>query len=221
METVTYSRVFPTRYGNKRIFTLCSVKIRLVYSTSLSSESDQTYQIFSLLFSSVSVEKSRTVGHGTFPLSMHPISAYQTPPRWCETNIAYLRAEFWRWIPLDSTTMASANVGKLSILPPPATQGLNSTTFSPPPLDGSLTIPELVEWHYKRSANHPVFIYDDDGSTKTIHWKDLYPAIHRAGRYVRKVFGFASPETPSDRPVIAILANVGELFFAISYHVIL
>lgn len=106
--------------------------------------------------------------------------------------------------------MTSVDIRKLSIQPPPATQALGSTTFSPPPLDGSLTIPELTEWHYKRSANHPVFVYDDAGSIKTLCWSDWYPAIHRAARYVRKVFDFTTPETPADRPVIAILANAGQ-----------
>lgn len=92
----------------------------------------------------------------------------------------------------------------------PQTQALTSTTFCPPPLDGSLTIPELLEWHYTRSTNHPVFMYDDAGTIKTLYWSDWYPAINRAARYVRDNFSLSEPATPADRPVIAILANSGQ-----------
>ncbi|THH29838.1 hypothetical protein EUX98_g4346 [Antrodiella citrinella] len=58
----------------------------------------------------------------------------------------------------------------------PNTQALNSTTFRLPPLDGSLMIPEVWDWHLKYSPNHPVFIYtDDDGKEKVLYWRDIVP----------------------------------------------
>lgn len=47
------------------------------------------------------------------------------------------------------------------ILPIPTPHGQNTPTFHPPPLDGSLSIPEIFEFHAEHSPEHPVFIYDD------------------------------------------------------------
>lgn len=94
-------------------------------------------------------------------------------------------------------------------LPPfPRTQALSSTTFRPPPLDGSLTVPELYDWHYEHSPHHPLFIYsDEDGSATTIYWPEATKAVHRAGHLVRK-YAQEKP-APSKRPVFAILAGSG------------
>ncbi|KAF8993889.1 hypothetical protein BDQ17DRAFT_1431390 [Cyathus striatus] len=43
--------------------------------------------------------------------------------------------------------------------PPPSTQALASDTFRPPPLDGSLTLPEIYDWHMKNTPNHRLFVY--------------------------------------------------------------
>ncbi|KIM91772.1 hypothetical protein PILCRDRAFT_83846 [Piloderma croceum F 1598] len=88
----------------------------------------------------------------------------------------------------------------------PRTQASNSTTFRPPPQDKFLLVSEIFHHHYLNSPNHPIFKYEDSpGVVKTIYWSDWYLAIHRAGRYVRKIFGFS--EEPNERPVIAMLAN--------------
>jgi hypothetical protein len=90
----------------------------------------------------------------------------------------------------------------------PRTQVSNSTTFRPPPQDKFLLVSEIFHHHYLNSPNHPIFKYEDlPGVVKTIYWSDWYLAIHRAGRYVRKIFGFS--EEPNERPVIAMLANTG------------
>ena len=95
-------------------------------------------------------------------------------------------------------------------LPPfPRTQALSSTTFRPPPLDGSLTIPELYDWHRDNSPQHPLFIYsDEDGSATTIYWSEAAKAVHRAGHIVQRL-AQERPETTSRRPVFAILAANG------------
>lgn len=94
---------------------------------------------------------------------------------------------------------------------PPATQpqGVHCTTFEQPPVDGTLTIPEMFDWHAEKSPNHPLFVYlDDDGKVKTITWGETIRAAHRAGRllgrFVEETSGVAGR-----KPLIAFLANTG------------
>lgn len=113
--------------------------------------------------------------------------------------------------------------GSEIILPIPLLRqvhGLTSTTFRPPPLDGSLTVGEAYDFHWKNSPDHPVIAYtEDDGSLKEVVWKDYIAAIHRAGNYVNKAFGIenASPSTHT----VAILASVGGLISVCNNVVVL
>ena len=97
---------------------------------------------------------------------------------------------------------------------PPQTQALSSTTFRPPPLDGTLSLAEQYDWHLKNTPNHPLFIYArSDQSIRTILWPEAVRAIHEGARLVRKAMNW----TPGnlDVPVAAILAASGEVeFFA-------
>jgi hypothetical protein len=104
---------------------------------------------------------------------------------------------------------------------PPQTQALTSTTFKPPPLDGSLTIPEIYDWIFHNTPNHPAFIFaDGPNSTRTILWSEAVRAIHRAGRIIlsRLKSDSESPKVLSARPVIAILASAGKLPVSHSNH---
>lgn len=88
----------------------------------------------------------------------------------------------------------------------PKTQGLTSATFRIPPLDGTLTIPEIYDWHSEHSPAHPLFQYlDDDGSIRTIKWAEAVRAIHRAGRIIQKDV----KNDGSNVPIVGILASVG------------
>ena len=109
-------------------------------------------------------------------------------------------------------SMKSATARKPLGLPPiPRTQALSSKTFSPPPLDGSLTIPELYDWHYKHSPEHPLFVYlDDHGNLVTITWKEAAQATHRTASLICNI---VAGEPPVDTPhrVFAIVASNGML----------
>ena len=94
----------------------------------------------------------------------------------------------------------------------PFTQGLNSSTFKQPPLDGSLTLHEIYEWHAVQSPDHPLFIYEDGpGCTRAIVWREAVKGIHRATRFIRKAVG---PELDHKKDgkalVVSILAALGE-----------
>ncbi|KAH9911161.1 uncharacterized protein B0H18DRAFT_945218, partial [Fomitopsis serialis] len=89
---------------------------------------------------------------------------------------------------------------------PPSTHGLSSTTFRPPPLDGSLTLPELCDWHGEHSANHRLFVYaEDDGTVKNILWSSASQAIRRAAELVKQRLGDKQGKN-GDR-VVAILSS--------------
>ncbi|KAJ3535272.1 hypothetical protein NM688_g7002 [Phlebia brevispora] len=94
----------------------------------------------------------------------------------------------------------------LGLPPIPRTQALSSTTFRPPPLDGSLSIPELYDWHLTNSPDHPLFVFsDENGSATTITWKEVGCAVHRGGHLVQGVVHKTTTARP-ERIVCAILA---------------
>ena len=97
-------------------------------------------------------------------------------------------------------------------LPPlPRNQALSSTTFKLPPLDGSLNVAQMWDWHYENSPDHPLFVYSDDaGNLSTLYMKDVIPVVHRAGWMVRTFFK-SGLQGPSKRPVVGILASSGTL----------
>ncbi|KAI0734153.1 hypothetical protein C8Q72DRAFT_770789 [Fomitopsis betulina] len=90
----------------------------------------------------------------------------------------------------------------------PHTQGLTSTTFCVPPLDGSLALPELFDFHGQHSANHPFFVYaEEDGTTvKSITWARSIQAILRSALLVREQLGWQPNVGAEKAPVVAILS---------------
>ena len=104
-----------------------------------------------------------------------------------------------------------ANSLKIVPLPSvPNTQGLTSTTFCRPPLDGTLTIAEMWDWHAEHSPEHPAFEYsDDNGSVTTIRWPEANRAMHIGGWLVKN-FAATHPVSNSRKPVVSILASSGE-----------
>ncbi len=95
----------------------------------------------------------------------------------------------------------------------PTPQGRSSLTFTPPPVDGSLTLAEIIDYNGKHSPNHPLFRYEDPDSddVHTILWSEGVAAVHTAGQHLQKYL--ASEACPV---VVGILANSGTLSF--KYH---
>jgi hypothetical protein len=110
--------------------------------------------------------------------------------------------------------MADNNYVSLPIPAPPQTQALNSPTFILPPLDGSLTLPEICDFHLQHSPNHPVFVYaDEPGSTRSIMWHEVVRGLHQAGHIVRSRVEAERLEPPREIPIIALLCLSGMLHF--------
>ncbi|KAK0470423.1 NRPS-like enzyme [Desarmillaria tabescens] len=85
----------------------------------------------------------------------------------------------------------------------PAPQGVSSSTFKPPPLDGSLTVPELFDYNGFHSPKHTLFRYDslDNDGSRGITWEEGVAAFHVAGHYFKEHINNEFPV------VVGILAN--------------
>ena len=97
-------------------------------------------------------------------------------------------------------------------------QGANSTTFTNPGIDTTLTIPQLFEFHAKHSPKHPVFVYaDDDQKEHVICFPEVYRAIRKAATLSSAHYNRLSDyytqaqvgKSENEPPVIGILATAG------------
>jgi acyl-CoA synthetase (AMP-forming)/AMP-acid ligase II len=77
-----------------------------------------------------------------------------------------------------------------------------------PPLDGSLFLPELLEFNVQHNPDITFFIYDkpDSNDLVSISHLDFYQACHRAAQEIR-------PGRTGDKEVVAILANSDTLLY--------
>ena len=91
----------------------------------------------------------------------------------------------------------------------PNTQARESKTFQCPPLDGSLSLPEIYDWHYHNTPHHPLFVFADEKANDNhiILWPQVVRAVHEAGRIVRSRVPRDGKQ--SSTPVVAIVAAVG------------
>lgn len=98
----------------------------------------------------------------------------------------------------------------LPIPPIPNTQALSSTTFKPPPLDGSLNLPEICEWNARNNPEHPVFVYaDGDGEEHEILWPRFVRAMRRVSTFVEGVISSCQSGHHTIPRTIGILASGG------------
>ncbi|KNZ79425.1 L-aminoadipate-semialdehyde dehydrogenase large subunit [Termitomyces sp. J132] len=81
-----------------------------------------------------------------------------------------------------------------------------------PPLDGSVTIPETIDFHWKHNAELPMFTYSREGSSEVteITYLEFGRACHRVAHLVRPIR--AGP----DREIVAFIA----LADTIVYHAV-
>ncbi|EIW79469.1 acetyl-CoA synthetase-like protein [Coniophora puteana RWD-64-598 SS2] len=108
---------------------------------------------------------------------------------------------------------------------PPQTQGRNSTTFTAPPLDGSIGLPQVFEYAAKHSPGHPAFVYeksnsDHDHSTAerelvTVCWAEVASAIGRGAAVLRRRFGSEMQDFGSGKTeVVGILSSSDAIPYA-------
>ncbi|KAG6901669.1 hypothetical protein C0995_009385 [Termitomyces sp. Mi166 len=85
------------------------------------------------------------------------------------------------------------------------TSGLN-TEFKIPPLDGSLCVPEMYDWHYTHNKTHSVFRYAGDGIVHRISYGEFVPALHRAAHIISEQIGVNPAGDRNNYPVVAVLS---------------
>ncbi|KAF9459676.1 hypothetical protein BDZ94DRAFT_1284298 [Collybia nuda] len=93
----------------------------------------------------------------------------------------------------------------------PTLQGVSSSTFRPPPLDGSLTLPEVFDFHAANNPGHPLFRYEDHDGLHTIVWSSAVEAFHAAAQLVQ---GDVPSDAKGSSPkVISILAATDSITY--------
>ncbi|KAG7091792.1 putative NRPS-like protein biosynthetic cluster [Marasmius oreades] len=103
----------------------------------------------------------------------------------------------------------------LDLIPlPPKTQGLaEGTDFRTPPLDGSLTLPQIYDWQLRNSPNHRLFVFSDsNGSVRNITWKEAIAAIYTGARSLRTRIQNVVP-AKHRVPVVAILSSADAITY--------
>ncbi|TFK32050.1 hypothetical protein BDQ12DRAFT_729010 [Crucibulum laeve] len=99
------------------------------------------------------------------------------------------------------------------VLPLPVTNQAYSGTacnnFKLPPLDGSLTLPEIYDWHYESNPRHSVFIFENHPRAGYTHltYTEVVPAIHNAARYIGFVFELDIDNLDKTMSPVALLAT--------------
>ncbi|KAJ7142106.1 hypothetical protein C8R43DRAFT_1238213 [Mycena crocata] len=107
--------------------------------------------------------------------------------------------------------------------------GVNSPTFSAAPLDGSLTLPQILDLQMKQSPNHTAYIYDDaQGELVRIKFSQYIGAVHAAARRILQdttvyhrqgttvIAIFAETDTLSYCMMSAAIMRAGSVPFCIS-----
>ncbi|KAJ6452142.1 hypothetical protein C8R47DRAFT_1258379 [Mycena vitilis] len=90
-------------------------------------------------------------------------------------------------------------------------QGMNTRSFCAPPLDGSLTIPQLLDYHLERSPNHKAYIYDDgQGAISSVEFAEYIRAVHAACRLLLRDTEPGAPHKVG--AVVALFADTGSLY---------
>ncbi|KII87501.1 hypothetical protein PLICRDRAFT_257848 [Plicaturopsis crispa FD-325 SS-3] len=83
------------------------------------------------------------------------------------------------------------------------------TTSTPPPLDGSLTLPEILDFNARKNPNEPFFYFSRDGSPEVtkVSQLEFARASHRVAHVLRP------SRAGVDGAVVAIIANVDTLHY--------
>ncbi|KAK0205437.1 acetyl-CoA synthetase-like protein [Desarmillaria ectypa] len=101
------------------------------------------------------------------------------------------------------------------LLPPPNKTLHSIDGWTIPPLDGSLTVPEIYDFHYENNPSHAVFAYGSpEGNGITfVPYSKVIPAVHRAGWLVANIASFDLQQDRAVRPLVAVLAASDTITF--------
>jgi acyl-CoA synthetase (AMP-forming)/AMP-acid ligase II len=91
-------------------------------------------------------------------------------------------------------------------------QGQSSSTFKKPPLNGSLNIAMLVDWHAQQSPNHTWAVYPKANSkeVQNVTWRQLGYATQKVAAMLQREIR----ADPTSIPIVAVLANRDTLTYS-------
>ncbi|KAF9254619.1 acetyl-CoA synthetase-like protein [Marasmius fiardii PR-910] len=95
-------------------------------------------------------------------------------------------------------------------LPPNISDYVTSApgNFKIPPLDGSLALPELYDWHFVNNPNKTLFIYESEPVGFThITYREAVPASHRAAEWIASAISVDLNKPTNAVPPVAIIAT--------------
>jgi hypothetical protein len=96
----------------------------------------------------------------------------------------------------------------VSVLPSEKAQ---PTSWAFPPVDGSLTVPEIFDWNYEHNPQHPLFVHPKgNGQLEYTTMKQAVQAMHRVShRYTSYLTAQGHAPSERDAPVVAIFGLTG------------
>jgi hypothetical protein len=91
---------------------------------------------------------------------------------------------------------------------------LYSRSFLYPPLDGTITIPETIEFHWQNNLDLPAFVFHEEGKATNditeITYLEFGRACHRVSNVMNRRFSAVT-----GRPVVAFMALVDSLLYQV------
>lgn len=97
-------------------------------------------------------------------------------------------------------------------------QGTHSSTFTSPPHDTYLSVPEVYDWHWEHSSSHPFFVYHDDNKATTVYWKDAAQAVYRIAKALAVELGTRN-DAPK-KPLVGLYSSSGTMRYYWSAYVL-
>jgi hypothetical protein len=89
-------------------------------------------------------------------------------------------------------------------------QGIDSATFTAASLDGSLTMPQLLDRQFELSPHHTAYIYDSpDGQIISISFAQYIRTVYVACRRILRDTVPPKPFTDGQATVVGIFAAAG------------
>jgi acyl-CoA synthetase (AMP-forming)/AMP-acid ligase II len=77
-----------------------------------------------------------------------------------------------------------------------------------PPLNGSITLPETIDFHLKHNPQLPIYAFNQDGSDEITEISYL-----EFGRACDRVAHLLRPQRGEDRPVVAFIALADTIMY--------
>lgn len=98
----------------------------------------------------------------------------------------------------------------------PTCPAVESNSFCPPPIDGTLKLHEMVDYNRIHSPNHPIWEYpalDKEGEVEQITWKGYGEAMYAATRLIESVLEPDATGEANKREVIALISGFNQPTF--------